>query len=139
MQGLALCQLIPGATFVQLSTYIGYRLRGIWGAFTCAIAFVLPAFCLLLILSTLYFGLGNLWFIQALFKGLGAIVMAIVLNALINFGKPIFKDWKGVVIAVLSFLAFFFRLSTVLVFILAAGAALLLRLVGRQTCPWPFS
>jgi chromate transporter len=92
MQGPALCQLIPGATFVQLSTYIGYRLRGIWGALTCAIAFVLPAFFLLLILSTLYFGLGNLWFIQALLKELGAIVMAIVLNALINFGKPIFKD-----------------------------------------------
>ena len=137
MQGLALCQLIPGATFVQLSTYIGYRLRGIWGAFTCAVAFVLPAFCLLLILSTLYFGLGNLWFIQALFKGLGAIVMAIVLNALINFGKPIFKDWKGVVIAALSFLAFFFRLSTVLVFLLAAGAALLLRLSVGKPAPGP--
>ena len=137
MQGLALCQLIPGATFVQLSTYVGYRLRGIWGAFTCALAFVLPAFCLLLILSTLYFGLGNLWFIQALFKGLGAIVMAIVLNALINFGKPIFKDWKGVVIAALSFLAFFFRLSTVLVFLLAAGAALLLRLSVGKPAPGP--
>jgi len=134
MQGLALCQLIPGATFVQLSTYIGYRLRGIWGALTCAIAFVLPAFFLLLILSTLYFGLGNLWFIQALFKGLGAIVMAIVLNALINFGKPIFKDWKGILIAAFSFLGFLFRLSTVLVFILAAGAALLLRLpVGKPS------
>ena len=47
MQGMALCQLVPGATFVQLSTYIGYRLRGIWGAFICAIAFILPAFALL--------------------------------------------------------------------------------------------
>jgi len=103
MQGLALCQLIPGATFVQLSTYIGYRLRGIWGAFVCAIAFVLPAFVLLLILSTIYFKLGNLWFIQSLFKGLGAIVVAILLNAFINFGKPILKDWKAVLIAVLSF------------------------------------
>jgi chromate transporter len=137
MQGLALCQLIPGATFVQLSTYIGYRLRGIWGAFTCAVAFVIPAFLLLLILSALYFGLGNLWFIQALFKGLGAIVMAIVLNALINFGKPIFKDWKGVLIAAFSFLAFLFRLNTVLVFILAAGAALLLRLSVGKPAPGP--
>jgi chromate transporter len=137
MQGLALCQLIPGATFVQLSTYIGYRLRGIWGAFTCAVAFVLPAFFLLLILSTLYFGLGNLWFIQALFKGLGAIVMAIVLNALINFGKPIFKDWKGILIAAFSFLGFLFRLSTVLVFILAAGAALLLRVSASKPAPGP--
>jgi chromate transporter len=137
MQGLALCQLIPGATFVQLSTYIGYRLRGIWGAFTCAVAFVLPAFFLLLFLSTLYFGLGNLWFIQALFKGLGAIVMAIVLNALINFGKPIFKDWKGILIAAFSFLGFLFRLSTVLVFILAAAAALLLRLSAGKPAPGP--
>jgi len=135
MQGVALCQLIPGATFVQLSTYIGYRLRGIWGAFICAIAFVLPAFFLLLVLSTLYFGLGNLWFIQALFKGLGAIVMAIVLNALVNFGKPIFKDWKGILIAAFSFLGFLFRLNTVLVFILAAGAALLLRPAVAKPVP----
>ena len=127
MQGLALCQLIPGATFVQLSTYIGYRLRGIWGAFVCAIAFVLPAFALLLILSTVYFKLGNLWFIQSLFKGLGAIVVAIVLNALINFGKPILKDWKAVLITILSFLAFLLQLNVVLVFILAGGLALLLR------------
>ena len=127
MQGMALCQLIPGATFVQLSTYIGYRLRGIWGAFICAIAFVLPAFALLLILSTIYFKLGNLWFIQSLFKGLGAIVVAIVLNAFINFGKPILKDWKAVLIAILSFVGFLFQLNTVLVFIGAGVLALLLR------------
>ena len=127
MQGLALCQLIPGATFVQLATYIGYRLRGIWGAFICAIAFVLPAFVLLVILSTLYFKLGNLWFIQSLFRGLGAIVVAIVLNAFINFGKPLFKDWKGALIAVLSFFGFLWRLNIVLVFTLAALAAMALR------------
>ena len=127
MRGLALCQLIPGATFVQLSTYIGYRLRGIWGAFACAIAFVLPAFALLLILSTIYFKLGNLWSIQSLFKGLGAIVVAIVLNAFINFGKPILKDWKAILIAVLSFLAFLLHLNIVLVFVLAGVLALLLR------------
>jgi len=127
LQGMALCQLIPGATFVQLSTYIGYRIRGIRGGLTCAIAFVLPAFFLLVILSTLYFKLGDLWFIQSLFKGLGAIVVAIVLNAFINFGKPILKDWKIVLIVILSFFGFLFRLNTILVFILAALMALFLR------------
>ena len=135
MQGLALCQLIPGATFVQLSTYIGYRLRGIWGAFVCAIAFVLPAFALILILSTIYFKFGNLWFIQSLFKGLGAIVVAIVLNAFINFGKPILKDWKAVLIAVLSFLAFLLQMNIVLVFILAGALALFLRPVMAAAKP----
>lgn len=128
MQGMALCQLIPGATFVQLSTYLGYRLRGIWGAFVCAIAFVLPAFFLLLVLSTIYFNWGNLWFIQSLFKGLGAIVVAIVLHAFLNFGKPILKDWKAVLIAILSFLGFLFQLNVVLVFIMSGVLSVLSRL-----------
>ena len=138
MRGMALCQLIPGATFVQLSTYIGYRLGGIWGAFLCAIAFVIPAFILLLILSTIYFKLGDLWFIQSLFKGLGAIVVAIVLNALLNFGKPILKDWKATLIAALSFFAFLFHWNIVLVFLLAAAAALLLRVTSGKAPPAPF-
>jgi chromate transporter len=44
MRGVALCQLIPGATMVQIVTYVGYRIRGILGALTAAVAFVLPAF-----------------------------------------------------------------------------------------------
>ena len=127
LQGLAFCQMLPGPTFVMLSTYIGYRLRGIWGAFLSAIAFVLPSFVLILILSALYFRFGNLWFIQSLFKGLGAIVVAIVLNAFINFGKPILKDWKMILISILSFFGFLWRWNIVLVFILAAVWALLLR------------
>lgn len=127
MKGLALCQITPGATFVMLSTYIGYRLRGIWGALVCAVAFVIPSFLLLMILSALYFKLGDLWYIKSLFKGLGAIVVAIVLNALINFGKPILKDWKVVLIALLSFFAFLWRWNAILVFLLAAIIALILR------------
>ena len=127
LQGLAFCLMLPGPTFVMLSTYIGYRLRGIWGAFLSAIAFVLPSFVLILILSALYFRFGNLWFIQSLFKGLGAIVVAIVLNAFINFGKPILKEWKMILISILSFFGFLWRWNIVLVFILAAVWALLLR------------
>jgi chromate transporter len=127
MRGVALCQLIPGATMVQIVTYIGYRVRGIWGALTAAVAFVLPAFIAILILSAIYFKFHTLWFIDALFKGLSAIVVAIILNACITFGRSILKDWKVILIAVLSFLAFFFQLNLVLIFVLAAIAGLLLR------------
>ena len=126
MRGLALCQLIPGATMVQIVTYIGYRVRGIWGALAAAVAFVLPAFVAILILSAIYFRFHSLSFIQALFNGLGAIVVAIILNACITFGRPILKDWKVILIAVLSFVAFFLRWNFVLIFVLAAIAGLLL-------------
>jgi chromate transporter len=127
LQGMALCQLIPGATMVQIVTYVGYRLRGFWGALLSSIAFVLPAFVTLVILSSLYFEMQTLPFIQVLFKVLGAIVIALVLNAGISLGKSILKDWKVVLISVLSFVAFFYKLNVLLVFFFAAVAALLLR------------
>lgn len=139
MRGLALCQLIPGATMVQIVTYVGYRVRGIWGALVAAIAFVLPAFIALLFLSALYFKTQSLGFIQALFKGLGAIVVAIILNACITFGKPMIKDWKIVLISALSFFGFFFGWNFLLIFLLAAVAALLLHPKGAQAKNAPLS
>jgi chromate transporter len=127
LQGMAFCQMLPGATWVMLSTYIGYKLRGIWGAFFCAIAFVLPAFALIVILSLFYFRWGDLWLIQSLFKGLGAIVVGLVLNAFIGFSRSILHGWKVLLIAVLSFTGFILRWNIVVVFLLAAGLALLLR------------
>ncbi|PIV24620.1 MAG: hypothetical protein COZ69_08435 [Deltaproteobacteria bacterium CG_4_8_14_3_um_filter_45_9] len=122
MRGVALCQLIPGATMVQIVTYIGYRMRGIWGALAAAVAFVLPAFIAILVLSTIYFKYHSLWFIQALFKGLGAIVVAIILNACITFGRPIFKDWKVILIAAAAFLAIYKKIN--LPYILLTGGLL---------------
>ncbi len=135
MRGVALCQLIPGATMIQIVTYVGYRVRGIWGALTAAVAFVLPAFIAILVLSAIYFKFHTLWFIQALFKGLGAIVVAIILNACITFGRPILRDWKVILIAVLSFFAFFFQLNFVLIFVLAAVAGFVLRPKTPPTKP----
>ena len=139
MRGVALCQLIPGATMVQIVTYIGYRVRGIWGALVAAVAFVLPAFIVLLVLSSIYFKFHSLWFIQALFKGLGAIVVAILLNTCITFSRSIFKDWKVVLIAVLSFFGFLLRWNILLIFLLAAAAALLLHPKVIQVNTTPFS
>ncbi len=137
MQGIALCQLIPGATFVQMAAYIGYRLRGIWGALACAVGFVLPAFAIILALSAVYFRFGDLWFIQSLFKGLGAIVVAIVFNAFINFGKPMMKDWKAILIAGLAFAGFLSGMNIVLVFVMAAVLAFFFRpgLAGKPSPP----
>jgi chromate transporter len=133
MRGLALCQLIPGATMVQMVTYIGYRVRGIWGAMIAAVAFVLPAFIALVALSAIYFRYHSIWLVQALFKGLGAIVVAIILNACITFGRSVLKDWKVVLISVLSFFAFFLQWNFVLIFVFAAIAGLLLRPKRPQT------
>jgi chromate transporter len=138
MQGIALCQLIPGATMVQMSAYIGYRLRGIGGALVCMAGFVLPAFVLMLILSAIYFRFGDLWIVQSLFKGLAPIIVAIVLDAFINFGKPMVKDWKAIIIVGLAFAGFVFHMNIALVFLIAGVLAFLMHLaVSEKALPSP--
>lgn len=121
-EGMALCQVIPGATMVQMCTYTGYRLRGIPGALAAALGFVLPAFLLMTGLSAAYFTFGELALVKALFRGLAAIVVAIILNACVSLTRTIVHGSRGVVLAALAFVALALWVNLVLVL---AGAALL--------------
>ncbi|MDI6605508.1 MAG: chromate transporter [Thermoanaerobacteraceae bacterium] len=68
-EGLALAQLIPGATFASLTIYIGYKLKGLLGAIASFIGFILPSFLMMLLLSWLYFKYQNITIVTILFKG----------------------------------------------------------------------
>ena len=121
-EGMALCQVIPGATMVQMCTYTGYRLRAIQGAVLAAIGFVLPAFLAMTALSALYFRAGSLPIVQALFRGLGALVVAIVLNACLTLGRTTLRGWQELLLAALALLA---MVSKVNFFVILLGTALL--------------
>jgi chromate transporter len=125
LDGLALCQLLPGATVVQLATYLGYRLRQTKGALAAAAAFILPAFMLMLGLSFLYVRYGDLTWVKAMSQGLGPVVLALLLQALWRFQEIIRRHWLDLGIAVLTLGALWDGVNYLLVF-LAAG---LLRLI----------
>lgn len=125
-EGMALCHIIPGATMVQMSAYVGYRLRGMPGALTAAVAFVLPAFLLMVGLSAAYFTFGELPLVKALFRGLGAIVVAIVLNACVSLGRITLSGWQGPILAVLAFGALLLQVNLPLVLLGSGLLALLL-------------
>jgi chromate transporter len=125
-EGMALCQIIPGATMVQMSAYVGYRLRGMPGALAAAVAFVLPAFLLMVGLSVAYFASGDLALVKALFRGLGAIVVAIILNACVSLSRTTLSGWQGPLLAALAFGALLLQVNLPLVLLGAALLALLL-------------
>lgn len=120
LDGLALCQMAPGATVVQLAAYAGYRLRGLPGALAAAAGFILPAFFLMLGLSFLYFRYGSIAWVQAVSRGLGAMVIALLLQTTWRLGRDICRHWSDYLITLLALAAFWGRLSYFLVF-LAAG------------------
>jgi chromate transporter len=123
-EGMALCQVIPGATMVQMCTYTGYRLRGIPGALAAALGFVLPAFLTMTVLTALYFHLGSIPVIRALFRGLGAVVVAIVLNACLTLGRTTLQGWQGILLASLALLAMLLKVNFLVVLLGAAVLAI---------------
>lgn len=77
-EGLALAQLMPGPLAAQLAIYLGWVRAGVMGATLVSLAFVLPSFFMVLVLSAVYVSYGGLTWMQGAFYGIGAAVIAII-------------------------------------------------------------
>ena len=132
MDTLSLAQILPGATGVCVLGYLGYKLKGIWGWMVAAGLYVLPAFVFTTLLAYLYFEYNTLAVVQKLFMGLGALVVALLLNAILQLSKPVFggekKHYiKGAAIALSGFLlSVFTPLNTILVILISGVLGFLL-------------
>lgn len=123
LHGLNFCMLLPGPEAMQLATYIGWRLHGLKGGLVAGLLFVLPGFFVILALSTAYVLFQSTAWFTALFFGLKAAVLAIVVEALARVARKSLKGRSAYVIAGLSFLALFAFAVPFPLVILAAAIA----------------
>ena len=139
MQGLGLAQILPGAPTINLSAYLGFRLRGLAGAAVATTTFLIPSFLLILLLSHLYFVYGRMPVVSGLFHGLGALVTGLVLNTVLNLWK------KGVVsafnwlMALAGFgMVFFFKVGIFSILLVTGAASVVMVLASRlfPGCSW---
>lgn len=77
-EGLSLAQLAPGPLAAQLAIYLGWVRAGLLGATLVGLAFVLPSLMMVLVLSAMYVRFGGLPWMQGVFYGIGAAVIAII-------------------------------------------------------------
>jgi chromate transporter len=77
-EGLALAQLAPGPLAAQLGIYLGFVHYSFLGATLIGLAFVLPSFIMVVLLGIVYKLYGGLSWIQAVFYGVGAAVIGII-------------------------------------------------------------
>lgn len=124
--GVALCQMIPGATAMQTAAYVGLKTRGVIGAIASFIGFGLPAFLLMMALAALYTYTRSLPIVVSAFSGLQAIIVAIVANATLSFGKTTLKDWKSFAIAGIAAALFSLNVNPILVILFTAVGGLAL-------------
>ncbi|TPK90884.1 chromate efflux transporter [Mesorhizobium sp. B2-4-12] len=121
LHALNYCMLLPGPEAQQLAIYIGWLLHKTKGGLVAGILFVLPGVVAIMALSWIYAIFGNIGVVQALFFGLKAAVLAIVLEAVVRVGKRALRNNVMVALAAAAFIAiFFFRMPFPLIILTAA-------------------
>ncbi len=132
LNALNYCMLLPGPEAQQLAVYIGWLLHKIPGGIVAGLLFLLPSMFILFALSYTYAALGNITWIAALFGGLKAAVMAIVVTAVIKIGRKALKNAVMVTLAAASFVGIFFFKLPFPAIVLGAG---LIGLIGSAAYP----
>jgi len=146
VEGLALAQLAPGPLAAQLAIYLGWVRAGNLGATLVAAAFILPSFIMVLALSWLYLRYGGLWWMQGLFYGIGAAVIAIIARSAFKLVRmTLSRDtllWG--IFALSAVVTAWTESEVVWLFVLSGLAVLVLRAAPRPAAaavfvPWFFT
>lgn len=130
LRALNLCHLLPGPEAQQLATWIGWRLHGTCGGLIAGLLFVLPGAAVMLALSLLYVAAAGLHWFAALFLGIKAAVLAVVVQALARVARRALGTRFKQILAVLAALALAVLHAPFPVVILTAGA------IGASVAKW---
>ncbi|HYN39399.1 MAG TPA: chromate transporter, partial [Rhodospirillales bacterium] len=121
LHALNYCMLLPGPEAQQLATYIGWLMHRTLGGLIAGGLFILPGAIAIMALSLIYASFGNVGFVAALFFGLKAAVLAIVIQAVVRVGKRALRNRIMIALAAIAFVAIFFFNVPFPVIIIAAG------------------
>jgi chromate transporter len=108
LHALNYCMLLPGPEAQQLATYVGWLMHRTRGGIVAGGLFIVPGIVSILALSYIYAGWGRVPVVQALFFGLKAAVLAIVLEALVRIGRRALKNRVMIALAAAAFVGIFF-------------------------------
>jgi len=102
---LAIAQAAPGVFAVNISIFIGYRLRKVRGSVACAFGTVLPSVLIILLIALFFQQFKDLPVVENVFKGIRPAVVALILTPTIKLGKAAqlnrYTAWVPVVSALL--------------------------------------
>ena len=121
LNALNFCMLLPGPEAQQLSVYLGWLMHKTKGGLVAGLLFILPGFLCILSLSIAYVLWGDSFLVSAIFFGLKAAVLAIVIQAIVRIAKRTLKNALMIWIAGLSFFALYFlHIAFPLIILIAA-------------------
>ncbi|MFY9153930.1 MAG: chromate efflux transporter [Prolixibacteraceae bacterium] len=108
LDGISLASVLPGPVAFNVVAYLGYHLRGFKGALVSMFAIILPSFLLILALAYIYSTYGQIPAFSQFFLGVLPAISAVIVSVAANMGQKQIKDYKQVIMFVLSGLILIF-------------------------------
>jgi len=105
---LAISQSVPGAVAINLAIMIGYRLAGLLGALIALLGIVLPTIFIVILMSVLFLSFHHHPIVNAIFKGIGASVVALIVYAGFAMRKTAIIDIPTLMLTIFSILVLIF-------------------------------
>ena len=105
LHALNYCMLLPGPEAQQLATYTGWLLHRTAGGIMAGLLFILPGVIAIMGLSYIYAAFGHVGLVEALFFGLKAAVLAIVIQAVVRIGSRALRNRVMIALAAIAFVA----------------------------------
>jgi len=132
LHALNYCMLLPGPEAQQLATYIGWLMHRTLGGVIAGMLFVIPGALVMLGLSVVYVVWREAPLVDAVFFGVKAAVLAVVVEAVIRIGRRALKNRVMVGVAAAAFVGIFLMKIPFPIIILAAG---LFGWIGAKRAP----
>ncbi len=108
LHALNYAMLLPGPEAQQLATYCGWLMHRTLGGIAAGVLFVLPGAAVMLVLSILYTGFRDVTLVEAMFFGVKAAVLAVVIQAVLRIGGKALRNRLMIAVAAGAFIAIYF-------------------------------
>ena len=123
MDYFAIGQCTPGVIAVNTATFIGQKLRGIWGGICATLGVVFPSVVIISLLAGVIEAFSHLAWVQHAFGGIRICVCVLILNAVVKLCKKAVVDKITLALFVLVAVGAYFLDVSPVVFVLLAGLA----------------
>ena len=131
----AVGQATPGIIAVNTATFVGYKVKGIWGAFFATLGVVFPSFVIILVIASFLQNFSKYVIVQNAFSGIRVAVGVLILNAIIGLlKKSVVNKISTVIFIVTCLFGIVLNISPIYIVIAACIIGILISYIGDKSC-----
>ena len=133
MDVLAISQSAPGILAVNISIFLGHKLKGTKGSIVATLGSTLPSFTIILMIAMFFAGYQDNPTVMAIFKGIRPVVVSLIAVPMINMAKKAkLNFYTGSLAVITALLIIFMKVSPLYILLVVAVVFTALTVWRRQ-------